>query len=543
MMKPCPSLRVLVGIAVVLQAASTCSAQLAPGFRLFGPLDGMDTYLVDVNGTIVQTWSSAFTPGVGHYLDPADGTLLRTIRTPGAPTIGGAGGGIQRIGLDNTILWQFQYDGPLHWTHHDIELLPNGNVLLIAWDNKTIADAVAAGRNPALNAGTVFRADSIIELQQTGPTTANVVWEWHLLDHLVQDFDPSKANFGGVLGHPELVNVNYPPLNNITHDWNHANGLDYDPVHDRIAISCLQQNEVYIIDHSTTTAQAAGHTGGTWGHGGDILYRYGNPAAYNAGTAADQKFFGQHSPEFIPQGYPGAGNMLVFNNNAIGGTAVWEFLPPIDAMGNFILVPGSAYGPAAPLWTYSAPGFNSSFISGCERLPNGNTLICAGAQAWVFEVTPSAQVLWNYTIPGPNTLIFHAHYVERTLWADKKSVSAAGGATVTFDLITGTPYAGKTYILLGSGSGTAPGTPIAPGLVLPLNFDPILQFTFDNVNTPLLTNTLGTLDANGRATATLNFPPTVIAGALQGHFAAAILDIPTASVWSVTNAVPLTINP
>jgi hypothetical protein len=542
-MTPFPSLRVLVAALVAFVIAGATRGQAAPGFRVFGPLDGTTTHLVDVNGTIVQTWPSTVTPGVGIYVDPADGTLLRTIRTNGAPPIGGAGGGIERLALDGTVLWHWQYDGPLHWTHHDIELLPNGNVLLIAWDNKTVAEAIAAGRDPALISGTVMRPDSIIEVQQTGPTTGAVVWEWHVWDHLVQDVDATKANFGVVANHPELLDVNYPPDASITNDWNHANGLDYDPVHDRIAISCLRQNEVYVIDHGTTTAEAAGHTGGTWGKGGDILYRYGNPAAYEAGTPADQKFFGQHSPEFVPEGYPGAGNMLVFNNNAIGGTAVWEFLPPMDAMGNFLLTPGTAYGPAAPLWTYAAPGFSSSFISGCERLPNGNTLICAGAQAWVFEVTPAAQVVWSFVLPGANTLIFHAHYVERTLWADKSSLSGAAGGTVTFDVIAGSPHAGRTYVLLGSASGTTPGIPVGGGLVLPLNFDPVLQFTFDNANTPVLSNTLGVLDALGRATATLNLPAGAVAGPGQAHFAAAIIDAATATVVATTNAVPLSVAP
>lgn len=60
------------------------------------------------------------------------------------------------------------------------------------------------------------------------------------------------------------------------------NGIDYNPVLDQIALSTHNLNEWYIIDHSTTTAEAATSSGGNSGKGGDLLYRWGNPAAYQA---------------------------------------------------------------------------------------------------------------------------------------------------------------------------------------------------------------------------------------------------------------------
>src|SRR5690606_15913622 len=101
------------------------------------------------------------------------------------------------------------------------------------------------------------------------------------------------------------------------------NAIDYNPQLDQIMISTREFSELWIIDHSTTTAEAAGHTGGRSGKGGDILYRYGNPAAYNRGTRADQKFFYQHDAQWIEPGLPGAGNILVFNNgwNRVDGSS------------------------------------------------------------------------------------------------------------------------------------------------------------------------------------------------------------------------------
>lgn len=529
-------------VLVCLVAASGASAQLSPGFRLYAPLEETTTYLVDTNGTTVHTWPSASNPGISVYM-LADGTLLRSRKVTGGPSIGGVGGGVQRIALDGTILWDFTYADATHWSHHDIEPMPNGNVLMLAWDNKTAAQAIANGRNPALISGTVMRPDSVIEVQPTGPTTGTIVWEWHAWDHMIQSFDPTKANYGVIAAHPELADINYPPVAAQVNDWNHCNSVKYDAVHDRVMISCLRQNEIWVIDHSTTTAQAASHSGGNSGKGGDLLYRWGNPLVYGAGVAGDQKLFGQHSARFVPPGYPGAGNFTIFNNNNPGGSAVLELTPPLDVNGNFVLVPGSAYGPAAPTWSYQAAGFNSTFISGAERLANGNTLVCSGEQGFLFEVTPGGQQVWTYNYVGAaSNLVFHCHYVDRTLWPGASTLSATAGGTVSFDLIAGSPHAGQDYLLLASASGMTPGLNVF-GYNLPLNYDDVLIYSFQNLNTPILSNTLGVLNAQGRATASLNLPAGMVIGPAQAHFAYAIMNFGTLTVLGTSNAVPLTVTP
>src|SRR5262245_55898810 len=152
----------------------------------------------------------------------------------------------------------------------------------------------------------------------------------------------------------------------------------------------------------------------------------------------------------------------------------------MDGAGNFLLTPGSAYGPASPVWTYSAPGFYSMLVSSAERMPNGHTLICSGFQSgWVFELDAASQIVSSFTL-GTNA--FHAHYVDRRLWADKSSISASAGGSVTFDIIAGTALAGAGYVLLASGSGTTPGIPI-DGYVVPLNYDWMTAYTLLNANT------------------------------------------------------------
>ena len=526
----------LVGL---LGSASLGAQAAAPGHRIFGATTDNQTLMVDSNGVVDQYWSSAFDESLATYLDH-DGALLRVIVTDPLP-VGGTAGGFERVALDGTVLWTFRYDDLGNLGHHDVAELPNGNVLMVAWEEKTPAEAVAAGRRPSLLDGT-FRPDHVIEVEQTGPTSGEIVWQWHAWDHLIQDVDPAADNFGVVGDHPELVDVNYPEKIPSEGDWLHINGIAYDPVYDRILLSPTKVGEIWVIDHSTTTEEAAGHTGGRWGRGGDILYRWGNPQAYRAGTEDDRVFHTQHSPRVIPTGYPGDGQYLVFLNNAPNQTersAVYQIAPPLDEDGAFVLDPSGVYGPAGPEWEYSADGFYSRTLSSVERLPNGNTLICSGAQGRVFEIDSQGEVVWQFE--DPSVRYFNAHYVERWLWSDLKGLSLAAGGSVTLDLIAGTAYAGMDYRVLATRSGTDPGIEI-DDLVLPLNPDEVTRLAWLYPNSPTFENSAGTLDSLGRAQAVFNLPPDAwfVPGDVV-HFAYLLTDPRSGEAVFASNPAPISI--
>ena len=525
----------------VLFAAGSMAQAPAPGHRVFGEADADEIVMVDSNAAVDQQWFSAF-DGWASYLDQ-NGALLRVIVTDPSP-LAGAAGGVERVALDGTVLWEFRYDQGGRLSHHDIAELPNGNVLIVAWEDKTEAEAIAAGRDPSLLNGT-FRPDHIVEVRQTGPTTGEIVWEWHVWDHLIQDFNPARDNFGVVEDHPELIDINYPPESEFLGDWNHFNGIDYDPIYDRILISADGQSEIWAIDHSTTTEEAAGHTGGRWGKGGDLLYRWGNPQAYRAGTEDDRIFDTQHSPRVIPTGYPGEGNYTVFLNRTPGQpdrSSIFEITPPLDNDGAFILDPSGSYGPAGPLWSFSEEGFFSAIMSSAERLPNGNTLIASGAQARVFEVDPLGTTVWEYDEGGFLTQYFNADYVDRWLWSDRSSVSTGNGGSATFDLIAGTPYAAADYLLLASRSGSEPGVEIREDLVLPLNPDVLTQFLRQNPNSQILADSAGTLNSAGRSQAMFNLPAgSPLREGEVLHFAYVLFDPKSSEPVFVSNAVPIAI--
>jgi hypothetical protein len=277
-------------------------------------------------------------------------------------------------------------------------------VLLVAWDYHSAAEAIARGRNPAYLDGDLFLPDSIIEVQQTGPGTGAIVWEWHAWDHLIQDYSSLALNYGVVEDHPELIDINFALSENP--DWIHLNTVSYNADLDQIVITSRNFSEFWVIDHSTTTEEAAGHTGGNSGMGGDLLYRWGNPQTYDRGAAGDQKLFGPHDTQWIPPGHAGAGRLLVYNNGSdrpvLEYSTVDEIDPPVDEWGNYSIGSGVPFEPADPIWQYSSDppeDFYSELISGTQRLPNGNTLIIEGNPGRLFEVTPEGTIVWQYVNP------------------------------------------------------------------------------------------------------------------------------------------------
>ena len=382
------------------------------GYTLFAPKHNTMTYLINNEGRNCHEWTgSTYAPGQSVYL-LENGHLLRTCMVQGGlGSGGGEGGRIEEYDWNSNLVWQFDYSTSNYTQHHDIKKLPNGNVIMLVVEKKLVAEVIAAGFNPNnfqpdIQQKGYMLPDCIIEVQPTYPVGGTIVWEWHVWDHLIQDYDPSKSNYGVVNAHPELVDCDGDhralPL-----FWNHMNCIDYNPALDQIAMSVRGNSEVWIVDHSTTTAQSAGHTGGVHGKGGDLLYRWGNPLTYGAGTVANQKYFEQHDVEWIKPDCPGAGNLLCFNNGVNRNySSIDEFVPPVDATGNYTYVPGAAYGPASLTWTYVATPPASLFahdISGAQRLQNGNTLIDNGPVGTFTEVTPTGAVVWKYINPVDNT--------------------------------------------------------------------------------------------------------------------------------------------
>lgn len=392
-----------------------CNGNATSGYTLFAPMPGNTTYLIDHEGRWIHEWVSPgnHRPALSAYLLP-DGSLLRTANTAstavGNFSGGGTSGKLERISWDGTLEWSWEYDGATHISHHDIEPMPNGNVLMIAWEERTQEESIQAGRNPEIasdSPGEEWHVwpDHIIEVEPVGTDDANIVWKWHAWDHLIQDYDPSKDNYGVVADHPERININYVGGSGNAAgraDWMHCNGIDYNAQLDQIAISCRSMHEIYIIDHSTTTEEAAGHSGGRWGKGGDILYRWGNPQVYGKGLSSDQQLFGQHDVNWIQDGHPMAGALSIFNNGngRYPSYSSVEIIVPPTVNDTYVLEENGTFGPSTSSWSWDmGEAMYSGSISGVDALPNGHLLVTHGTKGTLYEVDESGMVVWTYINP------------------------------------------------------------------------------------------------------------------------------------------------
>lgn len=368
-------------------------AQRFNGYTLYSLQNATSAVLMDSNQVSIKTWTfpAADRTGYSTYMEPG-GTLVRAVsRTGNSFTGGPICGKIQKVDYQGNIIWDFVYSTTDYCTHHDICPLPNGNVLAIAYERRSAAETSAMGGNNAIE----MWPDKIVEIQPTGLTTGNVVWEWKAWDHLLQTVDPNKPNYvSNASANPGRLNINYKQ----TKDWLHLNGIDYNPLLDQIIVSSRYLSEWLVIDHSTTTAEAATSTGGNSGKGGDILFRWGNPESYGVpGTAILNV---THDAHWIPEGYPNAGRMAGFNNKGVSATqsAGDEMFPPINGY-NYNYTQGQAYLPNSYAKRHEANGYTSN-MGGYQHLPNGNRLVTIALSGKMYEIDSNNTQLWTKTVQG-----------------------------------------------------------------------------------------------------------------------------------------------
>ena len=479
-MKKAVLLLLFINIFISIQAQNTVGlfdyqADSEEGYVLFSPFASTNTYLIDNCGRLVHQWESDYKPAASVIL-LENGHLLRTasMGIPSNPTFAFGGGGekIQEIDWDGNIVWEFEYSNTEHRMHHDFVQMPNGNILIPAWELKTKEQAIQAGRDTTLIPDGVLWAEYVIELE---PASGDIVWEWHLWDHLIQDYDDTKDNYGVIADHPELLDINRTggPTANGAKNWLHINSIDYNPMMDQILLNSFFISELFIIDHSTSTEQAATHAGGNSTKGGDLLYRWGNPQNYDHGTAVDRTIYGSHKAHWIAQGLQDEGKIMFFNNGngRPGGShsSIDIIAPPVDdySSGQYIYTPGQAYAPTSAEWVYEADpadSFYSNFLSGGQRLPNGNTLICSGARGRFFEINEDKETVWEYVNP-----VVAAGIITQ---GDTIPVNNGKHANVVFRATRYTPdYPGLTD------NDLTPGDPIELGFTEPYDCEIISAIT------------------------------------------------------------------
>lgn len=380
------------------------------GYTMIYPHNQNRAMLLNACGEVVHDWTVAEDrrPGNTAYLQE-NGDIIMTSRpaSVGNDSIWAGGGGatIERRTWDNDVLWSFTANNDSLRLHHDFTVTPGGNVIAICWEVLDSLECIENGRDPALLTGGELWSDKLIELQPDGLGGADIVWEWRAWDHLVQDFDSTKSNFGVVADNQSRIDLNYGSLSNQPADWLHMNAVDYWPYTDvnQIVMSVPTFNEVWVIWH-----------GGFFD--GDIIYRWGNPAAYDRGDSTHQRLFYQHDIHWgnglgVNPGNPDFTKFFLFNNRVpnVDTTGTHSEVATLSPLFDEYPEPGGSvyefdfdngrWGPEDFEWTYTQPGLNSSGLSSYQRLGNGGSLICSGRTGELFELTETGDLAWQYRTP------------------------------------------------------------------------------------------------------------------------------------------------
>lgn len=386
---------------------SSDDQQISEGYNLIFSHNQEKVFLLDNTGEIVHFWDddNDFRPGNSVYLLP-NGNLLKCKRRQSfaddAIWAGGGGAIVEIIDWEGNQLQEFELNNDNFRLHHDVAPMSNGNVLMIAWSKVDSLAAAQEGRDPNIITQAQVWSEKVLEWN---PITNQIVWEWDVFDHLVQDKFSDRENFGDVKESRHKIDINYDEHDGHP-DWLHINSIDYNETLDQIVLSVPYFNELWVIDHSTTTEEAATGQGGNSGLGGDLLYRWGNPKTTDINSSTEQRLFFQHDVHWVDpfaevdsEDY---GKMLIYNNRLPNDTSEGLLIHTIDPQtGNYYLNDEAAEG--AVIETYQHPS-NSSLaystgLSSIQRLPNGNILTLAGRWGYAFEMTPEMNLVWEYRIP------------------------------------------------------------------------------------------------------------------------------------------------
>lgn len=368
------------------------------------------TVLIDMNGTIIQRWPSVFA-------QPAK-------MLPGGFVI--AGNTFRFVGIgcgDFTTLNEYDWNGSIVWSyqgwedgrarqHHDFQregnpvgyyapgqdFVPGGKTLVLA--HRSVLNTSISWRS--------LKDDVIYEVDGNGSLTG---FEWSACEHFNQFGFTAETKHGmfvnpGILEDGDIFHMNSMSLLG-PNKWYTMDPIKYACFNpENILISSRHTNFAAIICRDT----------------GDIVWKIG--PQYSSDTVEGEKLgqlIGLHHAHMIPQGLPGEGNILLFDNGGWSGygyfgmpryirlySRVIEFDPvTLDIVWEYHHYSWRLWFPRSG----ENHRFYSSIMSAAQRLPNGNTLITEGTNGRVIEVTNASKIVWEYAAPTRIQQLYRAYRI------------------------------------------------------------------------------------------------------------------------------------
>ncbi|MBW1996636.1 MAG: aryl-sulfate sulfotransferase [Deltaproteobacteria bacterium] len=385
------------------------------GYTLFGYAGPTPfALLVDMGGNVVHTWPFG---GAPVKMMPGGSLLAGKRRRLGKDPLrrDPDEDSSQEPGPDNhpwqdTIeMIQVSWDGEEEWSfsgwdddgtgvmmsrqHHDFQresnpvgyyapgqdFLPQGKTLVLSHKNKRIPEIC---KEELLD-------DVLYEVGREGKLLG---FQWHAAEHFEEfgfDDTAKKAiyecrNFDKKKGFSDWLHLNSASYLGQNSLYDKTGDERFRP--ENIIISSRSANFVAIIDFGT----------------GRIVWKLGPDCAEGSPEHRLGQIVGQHHAHMIPRGLPGEGHILLFDNGGKSGYGGPEGYPRYRREYSRVI----EFDPTTfeLVWQYGAERgkehFFSHFISGAQRLPNGNTLITDGANGRIFEVTREKQVVWEFLAPA-----------------------------------------------------------------------------------------------------------------------------------------------
>ncbi|MEZ4656376.1 MAG: aryl-sulfate sulfotransferase [Caldilineaceae bacterium] len=251
--------------------------------------------------------------------------------------------------MDNTyaIVDKFATGNGYAPDHHDLQILPNGNYLIMAWDYQPIdMSQVVAGGDP--NATVVG-----LIVQELDPDR-NVVFEWRSWDHFA--ITESSAD----LTEPVIF-------------YTHGNAVEED-ADGNLLISSRVMNEITKIDRQTA----------------DVIWRFGGQKNEFSILNDDKLFFRQHDIRRLANGH------VTLYDNREGETPAYSRAVEYEL--------DEVNKTARLIWQYrNTPDTYGPYLANAQRLPNGNTLIGWGhAVPTLTEVKPDGSKAFELTLAWPS---------------------------------------------------------------------------------------------------------------------------------------------
>ena len=343
------------------------------GYTLYAPLTSKKTYLIDMEGNIINTWDSEYYPGLYAEFTP-QGTMLRAARPPVVYNgIDGVGGYMEEFDWNGKIIWSFKDMFTKNQVqHHAFHRMKNGNTMILGWERIKNEDMIAKGRDPktiptkSVKGKGVYHREFWLDFVWEVDPSGKIIWEWHAFDHLGKGPDKLDPNYILPMAAGEIY---------ATYDWSHFNSVEYIPEADQVLMNSRNLSEFYLVSHKT----------------GKIEYRWGNPCAYGAGKCpsfldtGDQKIFGSHDARWL-----GNGKVSVFDNGSENPVGTKSRIFVVNTKTNEIE------------WKYEAWDQSSFFThrqGAAQLLPNGNWFITSSNVGHMFEVTKSKEIVWDFVNP------------------------------------------------------------------------------------------------------------------------------------------------